>query len=74
MNKHVFLTFIVGLLYLQNLQSQTLQPLPLNDLSSFKSQAGNWSIVGDVMMDPSKDVNTTGNEGIKAKDGTGILL
>jgi hypothetical protein len=43
-------------------------------MSSFKNNEGNWSIVGDVMMDPSKDVNQHGNEGIKAKEGSGVLL
>jgi hypothetical protein len=39
-------------------QSATLQSFPLNDLSAFRPQAGNWMIVGDVSMDPNVDVHT----------------
>ncbi|HEX5172400.1 MAG TPA: family 16 glycoside hydrolase [Cyclobacteriaceae bacterium] len=35
----------------------SMKTLPLNDLSSFRSQAGNWFIVGDVTMDPTIDVH-----------------
>lgn len=31
--------------------------IPLNDLSAFKSQAGNWQIAGDVTMDPTRDIH-----------------
>ncbi len=33
------------------------QTLSLDDMSSFKDQAGNWFIVGDVAMDPTIDVH-----------------
>jgi hypothetical protein len=55
-------------------QAQELMNYSLKDLSSFKSQAGNWAIVGDVMMDPSKNVNSDGNTGITVKEGTGVLI
>jgi hypothetical protein len=38
-------------------QQSTLTPLPLNDLSAFRPQAGNWRIVGDVTMDPNVDIH-----------------
>lgn len=38
-------------------QSSQLTPFPLNDLSAFRSQAGNWQIVGEVSMDPHVDVH-----------------
>ncbi|HTF18784.1 MAG TPA: family 16 glycoside hydrolase [Chryseolinea sp.] len=31
--------------------------LPLTDLSAFRSQAGNWQIVGDVTIDPTRDIH-----------------
>ncbi len=34
-----------------------VKTLTLEDMSSFKSQAGNWRIVGDVTMDPTIDVH-----------------
>ncbi len=74
MKKRILLVFMTSLILTSTSFSQTLKPLPLKDLSNFKSQAGNWAIVGDVMMDPSKDVNKSGNEGIKATDGSGVLL
>jgi hypothetical protein len=38
-------------------QQKNMKELPLNDLSSFRDQAGNWSIVGDVTMDRNIDVH-----------------
>ncbi len=59
--------------------------IDLNDMSAFRSQAGNWMIVGEVLMDRSKDVHDrvsstkkrksqTPYEGVTYKEGTGILL
>ena len=31
--------------------------VPLTDLSAFKPQAGNWQIVGDVSIDPTRDIH-----------------
>jgi hypothetical protein len=31
--------------------------LPLQDMSAFKPQAGNWQIVGDVTMDPTVEIH-----------------
>lgn len=57
-------------------QDASWKDLPLNDMSSFKPQAGNWFIVGDVTMDPNVDVHPhkapapaeeTGKKGSKKK-------
>ena len=47
-------------------QKFPLKPLPLEDMSNFKTTGSNWQIVGDVVMD------RTG--GMKATAGKGILL
>jgi len=41
-------------IYAQNVQMKTL---PLDDLSAFQEQAGNWMIVGSVTMDPNVDIH-----------------
>jgi hypothetical protein len=33
------------------------QNLNLNDLSAFRPQAGNWQIVGDVVINPDLDIH-----------------
>lgn len=38
-------------------QQTSYKMLSLEDMSAFKSQAGNWFIVGDVSMDPAVDVH-----------------
>jgi hypothetical protein len=38
-------------------QQDDLKTLPLEDMSSFRKQAGNWQIVGNVSMDPSVDTH-----------------
>ncbi|MEJ1236588.1 family 16 glycoside hydrolase [Chryseolinea sp. T2] len=35
--------------------------VPLTDLSAFKPQAGNWQIVGDVTIDPTRDIHEHAN-------------
>jgi hypothetical protein len=51
-------------------QRAGVQSLPLEDLSAFKTQAGNWQIVGDVTMDPSIDIHEQPKaaEPVNAKD------
>lgn len=39
-------------------QRSQMKELPLEDLSAFREQAGNWRIVGGVTMNPSIDVHT----------------
>jgi hypothetical protein len=46
----------------------------LEDMSTFRKQAGNWRIVGDVQMDRNVDVPKNGNTSIQSNVGTGILL
>jgi hypothetical protein len=36
---------------------ESVKFLPLQDLSDFKTQAGNWLIVGDVTMNPDVDIH-----------------
>jgi hypothetical protein len=38
-------------------QTQGLTELKLDDLSAFRPQAGNWMIVGDVVIDPNVDIH-----------------
>jgi len=38
-------------------QASSVITLPLDNLSAFRPQAGNWQIVGDVAMDPSRDIH-----------------
>ena len=40
-----------------NGQQASLKKLSLTDMSDFKSQAGNWQIVGDVSMNPFVDIH-----------------
>ncbi len=47
-----FLLLIFGTLLLPAQVS-----LPLNDMTSFRDQAGNWMIVGDVVIDPYIDIH-----------------
>jgi len=38
-------------------QDASVKKLSLTDMSDFKSQAGNWQVVGDVAMDPAVDIH-----------------
>lgn len=66
-------------------QEIPMQTLPLDELSSFQEQAGNWFIVGDITMTPvmvedkkerkrkaKKEKNSS--QGIEYEPGEGILL
>jgi len=55
--KKLFLAFAVLLCAYSHAQDTSLKALPLDDLSPFKSQAGNWQIVGDVVMNPWIDIH-----------------
>jgi hypothetical protein len=50
------LLFLVLALAGATVQAQ-VKNLTLEDMSAFKTQAGNWRIVGDVTMDPTIDVH-----------------
>lgn len=57
MKKWVFffvLTMAAIIVYGQQPIGQTLS---LNDMSAFKPQAGNWKIVGDLIMNPAVDIH-----------------
>ncbi|MDH4089824.1 MAG: DUF1080 domain-containing protein [Cyclobacteriaceae bacterium] len=38
-------------------QDNTVNTIPLTDMSAFRPQAGNWRVVGDVTMDPTVDIH-----------------
>jgi hypothetical protein len=64
----------ISLLVFVSVQAQTspLTPLPLDDMSAFREQAGNWQIVRDVFMDPTVDIHhpvTTPAPAPEAKKG-----
>ncbi|MEO7990465.1 MAG: family 16 glycoside hydrolase [Chryseolinea sp.] len=44
-----------------------VKTLTLEDMSAFKTQAGNWRIVGDVTMDPTIDVHEHETEPVAAE-------
>ena len=45
-------------------QKFPLKPLPLEDMSNFKTTGSNWQIVGDVVMDRTGGMKTTAGKGI----------
>jgi hypothetical protein len=45
-----------------SIAQQNMQSLKLDDLSAFKQQAGNWQIVGDVVMNPYVDIHPAHKE------------
>lgn len=63
-------------------QEPPMKTLQLNDMSSFKDQAGNWFIVGDVSMNPNVDVHhkegkkrrKRKNQAVTYTPGEGVLL
>ncbi len=60
LNVFLILSTLAGL---ANAQTKTLT---LQDLSDFKSQAGNWQIVGDVTMNPDIDIHEKGKPELEA--------
>ncbi|MGC3947380.1 MAG: DUF1080 domain-containing protein [Chryseolinea sp.] len=48
------LAFVCTVAFGQQPSSVTI---PLTDLSAFKPQAGNWQVVGDVTIDPTRDIH-----------------
>ncbi len=67
---------VAVLLLLANIfaYSQKMSDLSLTDMSSFKSQDGNWLIVGDVSMDRNINVHDNGNGSVVTKPGSGVLV
>jgi hypothetical protein len=52
--KRLFLCVCVACAFPAAAQTQNLN---LNDLSAFRPQAGNWQIVGDVVINPDLDIH-----------------
>lgn len=59
LKKPIYLLFLVLVATTAHGQQKNMKPLPLEDLSSFRQQAGNWSIVGDVVIDRNIDIHHT---------------
>ena len=69
MRYKLFASVSIALLsFAASAQQVTMKTLNLNELSEFKPQAGNWQIVGDVLMDPSVDVHHTPPKPIENTD------
>jgi hypothetical protein len=60
LNMFLILSCLAGL---ANAQTKTIT---LQDLSDFKSQAGNWQIVGDVSMNPDIDIHEKAKPDLEA--------
>ncbi|HEY5747138.1 MAG TPA: DUF1080 domain-containing protein [Chryseolinea sp.] len=71
MLKRIFLTPLLLFVLLDMASAQTqfykLTPLPLSDLSRFKTPTKNWQIVGDVS-------GSFDSPALKSQKGTGVLL
>jgi hypothetical protein len=52
--KLILLAFLPAMAHAQ---MENAKALSLQDLSDFKQQAGNWQIVGDVIIDPTIDIH-----------------
>src|SRR5687768_11586421 len=57
MLKRCFIVFVAWWGTAAYAQELPMKTLSLEDMSAFKPQAGNWQIVGDVVMDPTVDVH-----------------
>lgn len=57
MLKRCFVVFMILSGFALRAQDSQMKTLPLNDMSAFKPQAGNWQIVGDVSMDRTVDIH-----------------
>lgn len=55
-------------------QRQPMKGLPLNDLSAFQPQAGNWSVAGQVHMHPFIDIHDDLERAVRVEPGKGILI
>jgi len=57
-----FITMIclcIGLTAMAQQKDGGMKVLELKDLSAFRPQAGNWSVVGDITIDPSVEIRHT---------------
>jgi hypothetical protein len=58
-NKSILFFLVLLCVCSAKAQDAPMKILPLEDLSSFKPQAGNWQIVGDVTILPDVDIHAT---------------
>jgi hypothetical protein len=75
MKLHIFLFLFLtsSFCFAQSEIPSTL--LPLDDMSAFKNQAGNWQIAGDVNMDYTRDIHDKGKNPVaRTAAGKGILV
>lgn len=56
-NKYLIYPLFLVLLFFLPFQLLGQETIPLEDLSGFRSQSGNWMVVGDVIMDRTIDVH-----------------
>ncbi|HRD06434.1 MAG: family 16 glycoside hydrolase [Saprospiraceae bacterium] len=73
MSKHLpFFRMVFLILFFSfKLGAQQMMPLPLNDLSAFKPQAGNWKVAGSVTSPFTKDKE---HHKLDYTAGAGILV
>lgn len=57
MRKKIISGFVILLSLSTYAQNSSMKTLSLEDLSAFRPHAGNWQIVGDVMMNPKVDIH-----------------
>ena len=55
--KKLFVVLLLLTGVMARAQQASMQELPLADMSAFKPQAGNWQIVGSVVMNPDVDIH-----------------
>lgn len=86
MKKIMFASLLLALGSFVYAQDDGYVQLSFTDLSGFQSQAGNWRVAGDVLMDPTVDIHHTPEttkkkkkstpepEAVMVQPGTGILV
>ena len=57
MIRNVFLILLILLGFNLLAQDKDMQQVSLDDMSAFKEQAGNWFVVGDVIINPTLDIH-----------------
>ncbi len=68
--KKVLWVFLIGVIPIGLFaQGDGMKPLKYEDLSAFNEQAGNWFVVGDVVMNPTIDIHA--HEEVAPEETTG---
>ncbi|MBT29961.1 MAG: hypothetical protein CMO01_09910 [Thalassobius sp.] len=57
MIRNVFVIFLMLLGFSLFAQEKDMQQISFDDMSAFKEQAGNWFVVGDVVINPTLDIH-----------------